>query len=501
MQVVWFKKDLRVEDHAPLLLASKKGVVLPLYIVEPKLWCQPDSSKRQYNFLQECVTELDAQLQALGQGLVIRVGEAQAVLDKIHAQHPITNIWSHEETGNDWTYQRDRAVARWAKKMGIAWHESPSNGVVRRLKTRDGWAAKWAQTMRRTPYNQPACLERCGVESEPWPTASELGLTEDGCLQRQRGGRTQGLAILDSFLNSRGEGYQKKMSSPLTAFTACSRLSAHFTYGTLSMREVWHITHARTKMVAALPSEQKKTWSQDLRAFNARLRWRCHFIQKLEDEPAIEYENFHKAYDTVRPEPGNEVWLRAWQEGRTGYPLIDACMRALIATGWLNFRMRAMLVSFASYHLWLPWRRTAVYLARLFTDYEPGIHYSQCQMQSGTTGINTIRIYNPIKQSIDQDPDGVFIRQWVPELAAVSDANIHTPWLEPENMGAYPMPLVEEKKARDHAREVLFGLRKDSGHARVAQGIVRKHGSRKRQKPRPRSPSPPKPSYQRELPL
>ncbi len=166
MQVVWFKKDLRVEDHTPLLLASKKGVVLPLYIVEPKLWSQPDSSKRQYDFLQECVTELDAQLQALGQSLVVRVGEAQAVLEKIHAQQPITNLWSHQETGNDWTYQRDRAVGRWARNKGIAWHKSPSNRVVRRLKTRDGWAAKWAQTMRRIPYSKPTYLEQ-GLNPRP----------------------------------------------------------------------------------------------------------------------------------------------------------------------------------------------------------------------------------------------------------------------------------------------------------------------------------------------
>ncbi|AJI60001.1 FAD binding domain of DNA photolyase family protein [Francisella tularensis subsp. holarctica LVS] len=164
-----------------------------------------------------------------------------------------------------------------------------------------------------------------------------------------------------------------------------------------------------------------------MRSFLSRLRWHCHFMQKLEDQPSIEYENLHSAYDQLRTELLNQQCFEAWKTGNTGYPMIDACMRALIATRWLNFRMRAMLMSFASYHLWLDWRVTSLYLAGLFTDYEPGIHYSQVQMQSGTTGINSIRIYNPIKQSIDQYPNVEFIRRWLPELENVSNENIHTP--------------------------------------------------------------------------
>lgn len=159
--------------------------------------------------------------------------------------------------------------------------------------------------------------------------------------------------------------------------------------------------------------------------------------------------------------------------------MIDACMRALIHTGWINFRMRAMLVSFASYHLWLDWRYTAPYLAGLFTDYEPGIHYSQFQMQSGTTGINTLRIYNPIKQGIDHDPEGVFIRQWIPELSAMPKEYIHQPWLCSALMNGYPLPVVDEKIARNNAAKKLYDLRKQSNHKGEAQQIVHKHASRK----------------------
>ena len=100
-------------------------------------------------------------------------------------------------------------------------------------------------------------------------------------------------------------------------------------------------------------------------------------MQKLEDEPEIEFRNFNRAYDGLREDEFNDEYFEAWCHGRTGYPMVDACMRALHQTGWINFRMRAMLVSFASYHLWLHWRQPALYLARLFLDYEPGIHYSQ----------------------------------------------------------------------------------------------------------------------------
>ena len=136
-------------------------------------------------------------------------------------------------------------------------------------------------------------------------------------------------------------------------------------------------------------------------SFESRLHWHCHFIQKLEDQPAIEFSDFHPFIRGIRALDVER--LTAWSEGRTGVPFVDACMRALQAHGWINFRMRAMLMSFASYNLWLPWRDSGLHLARQFVDYEPGIHWSQCQMQSGSTSINTIRIYNPIKQGMDHD--------------------------------------------------------------------------------------------------
>jgi deoxyribodipyrimidine photo-lyase len=197
----------------------------------------------------------------------------------------------------------------------------------------------------------------------------------------------------------------------------------------------------------------------------------------------------HPAFEKMRENEHNEKFYQAWIKGWTGYPFIDACMRNLIYEGWITFRMRAMLMSFASYHLWLDWRKTGHHLAQLFTDYEPGIHYSQLQMQSGVTGINTLRIYNPIKQSQEHDKTGVFIKRWLPELRDVSNVWVHEPskmnLLMQKNMNCvigtdYPNPIVAHAQAVKSARAKISVGRKQQGYRDEALKILQKLGSRKR---------------------
>jgi deoxyribodipyrimidine photo-lyase len=511
--VVWFKKDLRLSDHAPLMQAvqhaRKAGSsVLALWVYEPECWQQADASARHLCFANECLAELQASIEALGGHLLRCRGEMLDVLAQLQSALGHFAIYSHEETGNGWSYSRDQAVARWCKQQGIIWQQSVSNAVVRKLDSRDRWSQHWQTRMRTPPLVLPGAV--------PWMpnslyskqmhhlhcnelTPAQLGMQDHDAPQRQRGGRSQVEGDLFSFLGHRGQNYRKEMSSPLTGADSCSRISPHLAWGTLSIKEAVYATWARRTQLMALNKEERPIgFLASLKSFEGRLHWHCHFIQKLESEPAIEWRNVNRGFDGIRNEgqltQEEESKFTAWATGQTGYPFVDACMRSLQATGWINFRMRAMLVSFASYHLWLHWRATGCHLARLFTDYEPGIHWSQFQMQSGVTGINTVRIYNPIKQSHDQDPDGIFIRNWVPELAHLSPEQIHEPWLLQEPPANYPAPIVDCQTAARAAKERIYGKKAEKAVKDLAKAVYDKHGSRHparegvRQRAAPRKP-------------
>lgn len=473
--LVWFKRDLRIHDHAALAQAAGIGPLLPVYVVEPEYWALPDASARQWDFVAECLTGLRADLGALGAPLVVRVGDAVEVLSRLVRQHRIGRIVSHQETGNLWTYARDRRVAAWARGAGVPWNELPQTGVVRRLQTRDGWQGLRDAYTAQPVVAAPAALTAVpGAEPGVIPTARALRLAADRCPHRQPGGRAQGLLMLDGFLTTRGQTYRSAMSSPLTGERACSRLSPHLAWGTLSGREVAQAAAARAAQGTG------GGWGGALSSFQARLAWRDHFAQKLEDQPSIETRCLHPATEGLRPREADATRLAAWAAGETGVPFVDACMRYLAATGWLNFRMRAMVTSFAAYHLWLDWRATGPVLARMFTDYDPGIHWPQVQMQSGTTGINTIRIYNPVKQGQDQDPTGAFTRRWLPELAGVPDGFVQEPWRWPGAGGLrYPEPLIDPAQAARDARAAIWAARQTPAFAAEAARIVTRHASRK----------------------
>lgn len=482
LEVVWFKRDLRIDDHQPLVEAARRGPVLPLYIIEPELIGAPDYDALHWDFIRGSLAELDRALGLLGQPLVVHQGPAVDVLTALHAERGIRRLWSHEETGNAVTYARDRAVSAWCRRSGVAWHEIPSHGVVRRLRSRDGWARHWERRMQRPLEAAPAALPPAG-NGQPaiLPTASELGLrhySRRGAVQS--GGSRAAAATLSSFLAVRGRDYRFAMSAPGSAHEACSRLSSHLAYGTISLRAVVHATRA------ARAKSTERAWQQSLVSFERRLHWHCHFMQKLESEPAIEFACFNRSAEALRGPP-DASRLAAFLAGQTGYPFIDACMRSLHEHGWINFRMRAMLTSFAAYDLWLDWRSFRDPLARSFQDYEPGIHYSQLQMQSGTTGINTPRLYNPLKQALDHDPDGSFVRRYVPALQSVPLAYLHTPWMMDAGLqqrcgvrlgDSYPQRIVRHEHRVAEIRAALSELRARPSHRADAAKVYDRHGSR-----------------------
>ncbi|MGR8921995.1 MAG: FAD-binding domain-containing protein, partial [Gammaproteobacteria bacterium] len=453
MDLVWFKRDLRVDDHAPLAAAAARGPCVCLYVYEPDLIAAPDHHASHLEFVNESLAELDRALRVRGGRLLTREGAVTGVLGAIHRECPFARILAHQETGNGLSFARDRAVIDWARAHGVELVEYRQHGVIRRLADRSGWSREWERLMRAPAVPAPGRVEdgAPALASAGILPPAHFDLVPGARPGRQAGGSTRGEAVLRDFLAERGEHYRTALSSPLSAGDACSRLSPYLAYGNVSLRRVYQASIRRRRELDRAGG-RNQVWSKSLESFAGRLHWHCHFMQKLEDEPRIEFENMNRAFDGLREDAFNEIFFERWTAAETGYPLVDACLRALAHTGWINFRMRAMLVSFASYHLWLHWRRPALHLAQLFLDYEPGIHYPQVQMQSGTTGINAVRIYSPIKQVHDQDPRGEFIRRWIPALAGVPDEFIAEPARMPRALQArvgcligrdYPAPVVE----------------------------------------------------------
>ncbi len=478
INIVWLKRDLRLNDNEAIhnsLKTSKRTLLV--YIFENILLEDEHYSDRHWNFVKQSIENLNAELAPYNSKVLTVKSDVISTFNLVQSKYNIDSVYSHKETGLLVTFERDKNFTRYCRNNRINWQESDNNGVKRGLKDRKYWFEGWNAYMNDDILNFNPEKDQLLTIHEVLKLEdiiTTISLKTEQSRYFQRGGSLMAWKYADSFLNKRHKDYVFNISKPELSRSSCSRLSPYISWGNISIRELCQ----KGKYVKENGGDRRQ-----LSAFLSRLRWQAHFIQKFEMEHTMEKASVNKGYHKLKKNV-SIAYQTAWENGKTGFPLIDASMRCLNTTGYLNFRMRAMLVSFFTHILWQPWQDATKHLSRMFLDFEPGIHFPQIQMQAGETGINNLRIYNPIKNSIDHDPEGVFIKKWVPELSNLEINFVHQPYtmtfLEEQfhnfKIGInYPRPIVDIKETRKKAIEILWNMKKNTIVQQENKRILKKH--------------------------
>jgi deoxyribodipyrimidine photo-lyase len=477
IHIVWFKRDLRLQDNEAIQNALKANKrILFLYVFENSLVEDPHYDIRHWIFIKQSLVDLNTDLKKYNTKILCVQTEVVSAFNQLFNNYVVNTVFSHQETGLLITYNRDKEFNRYCKNNSVNWIENNNNGILRGLLNREDWFEKWddymygSQITNQFNVNDFISIEEI-TQLEKYFHIVDLEMPKQNYFQK--GGTKMAWRYADTFFEKRHEKYMFNISKPALARESCSRLSPYIAWGNVSIRQVFQ---------EALKHKTEAN-KRHLGAFISRLRWQAHFIQKFEMEHTMENASINKGYQKLKKSISVQ-YQKAWEEGKTGFPLIDACMRCLKGTGYLNFRMRAMLVSFFTHILWQPWHASSQYLSILFLDFEPGIHFPQLQMNAGETGINILRIYNPVKNSLEHDEDGAFIKKWVPELAHLPIPFLHEPYLmtpldEQFNnfeLGVnYPKPIVDIKIARKKASDTLWNMKKNAEVRKESERILKKH--------------------------
>jgi len=489
INIFWFKRDLRLTDNEALNHAlTSRNKLLLVYIYEPDIWRDPHYDPRHLNFIKESLHDLNVKFAAKNTRILCIESGVVPFFQQLLHRFKVKTVFSTEETGLDVTYKRDIEFSKFCSEQCISWKEFQNNGVIRGIRNRKTWRKAWYSYMR-APVSEPdfnagMCFSTDEVEDvyngvdEVYKGYAKFQ-TDTKPHDFQKGGCTEAYTCMHSFFTERISKYSDYISKPELSRYGCSRLSPYFAWGNLSIREVYQKAFGLKKT-----SHHKR----QLNAFMSRLRWQSHFIQKFEMEPRMEFEAVNKGFLDLE-QPMSQEYLERWTSGTTGYPLVDASIRCVVETGYINFRMRSMIVSFLTHHLFQHFSTIGPWLARQFLDFEPGIHYGQMQMQAGFTGTNTVRVYNPVKNSHDHDSEAVFIKKYVPELRELPVNLALEPWaITPMEKKLYsftygkdyPERIVDISETRKFALQKLYGQRKSDLARAEKERILERHTIRRK---------------------
>ena len=439
--IVWFRRDLRIIDHEPLYRASRRGEVIPVFVFDRALLHHPETGSARVAFMLDCLASLDADLRDRGGRLILRSGDPVEVLPQLVRETQAEGIYAHTDCERIYGRVRDARLnqALATQGMKIRWFDPPASlaELVPYPQYRQTWYAQMAESMVPTPTRISVPIN---VNSLRLPSLGDLDHARDEKAIPQ-GGTQAARELLQTFLSHKSDRYYWQLSYP--SAEATTGLSPHIKFGAISVREC-------VQTIQQTPDQGDKRIQRSHHQLIARLRWGSGFTQRFRYLPQLELRSLYTIFDQ-EGWPFDQAHYEAWQTGHTGFPIVDAAARCLQATGgWLalNFRSRAIYASFLSNLLGMDWRWGALHFMRHLIDGDCPIDHYQWAMQAGVTHCvdkTWTRIYNPGQVAVDRcDPEGAFIKHWVPELAHLPPEQLGTP---PKTKG-YPSPILDYRQAR-----------------------------------------------------
>jgi len=439
--LVWFRRDLRICDHEPLWRAARRGLVIPVFVFDRALLQHPETGPARVAFMLDCLASLDADLRAKGGRLILRAGDPVQVLPELIRETEAEGIYAYTDCERIYGRVRDARLnqALADQRMKIRWFEPPAS--LADLIPYPQYRSRWFRDMAAPQVPVPTRVDvPPEIPSEPLPALTALEHQADS-KAIPPGGTAAARKLLTDFLSNKSDRYYWQLSYP--SAEATTGLSPHIKFGAISVREC-------VQTIQQTPDQGDFRIRRSQQQLIARLRWGSGFAQRFRYLPQLELRSLYTVFD----EDGwafDEDLYQAWQAGQTGFPIVDAAARCLNATGgWqaLNFRSRAIYASFLSNLLGMDWRFGALHFMRHLIDGDCPIDHYQWAMQSGVTHCldkTWTRIYNPGQVAVDRcDPEGAFIKHWVPELAHLPAAQLGSP---PPVKG-YPSPILDYREAR-----------------------------------------------------